>query len=303
MLSSDLIKKIRQIEIRTRHLVNDSFAGEYQAVFKGRGMEFDEVRPYAPGDDVRTIDWNVTARMGQPYIKRFVEERELTVFLAVDVSPSQRFGSRARFKQELAAELAAVLAFSAASNNDKVGLLTFSDRIEHYVSPHKGRSAMLRILRDLLTFEGVAKQNQFSDMAHGQGTNITLALETMQRILKRRSILFLISDFKVEAYSYKRALAVVNRHHDCIAFDLADPLEEEIPAIGLLALQDAETKRFALMDTSAKIWRKQFKEKAALLEEEKRSVLRAANVDHIPIRTNEDYVEKLVSFFKNRAKR
>ena len=218
MLSAELFQKIRQIEIHTRKLVNDSFAGEYHSVFKGRGMEFDEVRPYTPGDEIRTIDWNVTARTGEPFVKRYVEERELTVMLVVDASGSENFGSVQRFKRELAAELTAVLAFAATNNNDKVGLMIFSDRIELLIPPRKGRKHVLRLIRELLAFE-----------PKGSGTDIQLALDTLNRVVKRRSILFLVSDFIADPESYRKALAVTNRRHDVIAMDLHDPLEMDIP--------------------------------------------------------------------------
>ena len=214
MLMDDLVARIRRIEITTRKLINDGFAGEYQSVFKGRGMEFDEVRQYHPGDDVRSIDWNVTARTGEPYVKSYVEERELTVMLAVDVSGSSDFGTRNRFKQELAA----VMSFAATTNNDKVGLLLFTDRLESLVPPRKGRSHVLRMLRDLLVFE-----------PEGTGTDIRLALDTVHRMLKRRSIVFLVSDFLTDPQSYRQAMLVTNRRHDVVAFDLSDPLSRKYP--------------------------------------------------------------------------
>ncbi|MCA9971588.1 MAG: DUF58 domain-containing protein, partial [Anaerolineales bacterium] len=243
MLTSELYRKIRQIEIHTRHLVNASFAGEYQAVFKGRGMEFDEVRPYTPGDDVRGIDWNVTARSGTPYVKRYVEERELTVMLAWDASASGDFGSVNRFKRELAAELTAVLAFAATTNNDKVGLLIFTDRIERFIPPRKGRRHVLRLIRELLAFA-----------PQGRGTDIRLALETLNHALKRRSILFLVSDFLADPAGYAGILGVTNRRHDVVAVDLTDPLEQEVADVGLLALEDAETGELTWVDTGSRAW-------------------------------------------------
>ncbi|HUV27101.1 MAG TPA: DUF58 domain-containing protein, partial [Anaerolineales bacterium] len=206
MLTSELIKKIHRIEIRTRRLVNDSYAGEYHSIFKGRGMEFDEVRPYQMGDEIRSIDWNVTARTGEPHVKRFVEERELTVMLVVDTSGSENFGSVNRFKRELAAELTAVLSFAATTNNDKVGLLIFTDRVELFIPPRKGRRHVLRLIRELLAFE-----------PESRGTDIKLALDTVNQILKRRSIVFLVSDFLVPAESYQRELTVTNKRHDVIS--------------------------------------------------------------------------------------
>ncbi|MDE2718612.1 MAG: DUF58 domain-containing protein [Chloroflexota bacterium] len=214
MLTNDLIAKIRRIEITTRKLVNDSFAGEYHSVFKGRGMEFVEVRQYHPGEDERTIDWNVTARTGEPHVKSYAEERELTVMLVVDASRSGEFGTRNRFKRELAAELAAVMSFAATTNNDKVGLLIFTDRVELLIPPRKGRSHVLRMVRDLLVFE-----------PEGTGTDIRLALDTINVLLKRRSIVFVISDFLAEPDSYRQALFATSRRHDVVAFDLDDPME------------------------------------------------------------------------------
>ncbi len=232
MLTADLMKKIRQIEIRTKRLVNDSFAGEYQSIFKGRGMAFDEVRPYQYGDEIRTIDWNVTARTGEPYVKRYVEERELTVMLLVDASASESFGSVNQFKRELAAELTAVLSFAATTNNDRVGLMIFTDQIELYIPPRKGRKHVLRLIRELLAFE-----------PQGKGTDLKMALDHVNRILKRRSIIFLVSDFLADPAGYRRALAVTNRRHDVIAVDLTDPLEQAWTDVGLIALEDPESGR------------------------------------------------------------
>ena len=241
MLTDDLIARIRRIEIATRKLVDESFAGEYQSVFKGRGMEFDEVRQYHPGDDVRSIDWNVTARTGEPHVKSYIEERELTVMLVVDVSGSGDFGTRNRFKRELAVELAAVMSFAATTNNDKVGLLLFTDRVESLVPPRKGRSHVLRMVRDLLLFQ-----------PEGTGTDITLALNTVHRMLKRRSIVFLVSDLLAEPESYRQAMIVTNRRHDVVAFDLSDPMEHEIVNVGLVALEDAESGQLRWVDTGSR---------------------------------------------------
>lgn len=292
MLTSELMRKIRRIEIHTRRLVNESFAGEYHSIFKGSGMEFDEVRPYTPGDDIRSIDWNVTARMGSPYIKRFVEERELTVMLVVDASASGEFGSVGRFKRDLAAEIAAVLSFCATTNNDKVGLLIFSDRIERFIPPHKGRSHVLRIIRELLAFA-----------PQGRGTDISLALNTVNRILKRRSIIFLVSDLLAAPAGYKASLAISNRRHDVIALDINDPLEERIPPAGLLALEDAESGIIQTVDTSNRAWRNTFAERVRQLAEDKAAVLRTCDVDRIPIYTNVDYAPALTAFFRQRARR
>ena len=240
MITTELINKIRRIEIRTKRLVNDSFAGDYHSVFKGRGMAFDEVRPYQVGDEIRTIDWNVTARTGEPHVKRYVEERELTVMLVVDASASENFGSVNRFKRELAAELTAVLSFAATTNNDRVGLLIFTDQVELFIPPRKGRRHVLRLIRELLAFE-----------PQGKGTDIRLALENVNQILKRRSIIFLVSDFRADAQSYRQAMAITNRRHDLIAVDLNDPLETTIGDVGLLALEARTKDRFAAEEEPA----------------------------------------------------
>ena len=292
MLTTELMSKIRHIEIRTRRLVNDSFAGEYHSVFRGRGMEFDEVRPYLPGDEVRTIDWNVTARMGQPYVKRYVEERELTVMLMVDASGSGDFGSQGRFKRELAAELAAVLSFSATTNKDKVGLMIFTDKIELYIPPRKGRKHVLRLVRELLAFE-----------PQRHGTDLKLALETINQILKRRSIIFLVSDFYNDPASYSKPLYITNRKHDVIAVDLHDPLEHHIANVGVLALEDAETGELLWLDTGNPAWQAGFAEQTRQFEASKNKVLANAGVDQIKIETDHDYIKALMIFFQKRAQR
>ncbi|MCB9431799.1 MAG: DUF58 domain-containing protein [Ardenticatenaceae bacterium] len=292
MLSSDLFRKIRQIEIRTRRLVNDTFAGEYHSVFKGRGMAFDEVRPYLPGDEIRTIDWNVTARMGDPYVKRYSEERELTVLLVVDASGSGDFGSVGRFKRELAAELTAVLAFAATSNNDKVGLLIFTSQVELFIPPRKGRKHILRLIRELLAFQ-----------PQQRGTDIKLALDSVNRLIKRRSIIFVVSDFLADPDSYRGVLTVANKRHDVVAVDVHDPLETEIADVGLLALEDAETGEVVWVDTSNKRWRTAFAERQAALAATKQQVFNRAQVDRIPITTAADYVVPLATFFQRRVAR
>ncbi len=292
MLTTELFQKIKQIEIRTNKLVNDSFAGEYHSVFKGRGMEFDEVRPYFAGDDIRAIDWNVTARTGTPYVKRYVEERELTVMLAVDASGSGNFGSVNRFKRELAAELTAVLSFAATNNNDKVGLMIFTDQVELLIPPRKGRNHVLRMVRELLAFE-----------PKGTGTDLKLALDTLNRVLKRRSILFLISDFISDAESYSKTLAITNRRHDLIAMDLSDPLEINIPDVGLLALEDAESGEIAWVDTSQPRWRNEFQNRRVKRDAVKEQIFLNSRVDRVPITTAKDYADSLTLFFKSRARR
>jgi len=292
MLTSDLMKKIQRIEIRTRRLVNDSFAGEYHSIFKGRGMEFDEVRPYQIGDEIRTIDWNVTARTGEPYVKRYVEERELTVMLVVDASASENFGSVNRFKRELAAELTAVLSFAATTNNDKVGLLIFTDQIELFIPPRKGRKHVLRLIRELLAFE-----------AQSKGTNIKMALDKVNQILKRRSIIFLVSDFMADPDGYRKALSVTNRRHDVIAVDLNDPLDSEIGNVGLLALEDPESGDIVWVDTSSRRWQDAYQKQMQQLENSKTRIFRQANVDRIDIHTDQEYATPLTRFFQDRAKR
>ena len=292
MLTTDLMNKIRHIEIRTRRLVNDSFAGEYHSIFKGRGMEFDEVRPYIPGDSIRSIDWNVTARTGYPYVKRYVEERELTVMLLVDASASGDFASQGQFKRELAAELAAVLSFAATTNKDKVGLMIFTDQVELYIPPRKGRKHVLRLIREMLAFE---PQNN--------GTDIKLALDKINHILKRRSIIFLVSDFLDQPERYQHPLYITNRKHDVIAVDLNDPLESNIARVGMLALEDAETGQIVWLDTNDPLWRKNFAAESEAFENAKRSVFSSAAIDRIQVNTNQDYVKALTLFFRNRARR
>ena len=292
MLSDDLIARIRRIEITTRKLVNDGFAGEYKSVFKGKGMEFDEVRQYLAGDDVRSIDWNVTARTGEPYVKSYVEERELTVMLAVDVSGSGDFGTRGRFKRELAVELASVMSFAATTNNDKVGLILFTDQVELLVPPRKGRSHVLRMLRDLLVFQ-----------PQGKGTDLRLALDTTHDMLKRRSIVFLLSDFLAEPETYRQAMLVANRRHDVVAFDLNDPLEKEIPNVGVIALEDAESGQITWVDTADEKWRRYFAERVARIEAEKNNVFSSAGVDHVRVNTDKEYVAEVGAFFKDRLRR
>ena len=292
MLTTELMNKIRRIEIRTRRLVNDSFAGEYHSIFRGRGIEFDEVRPYLPGDEVRSIDWNVTARMGQPYVKRYVEERELTLMLLVDASGSGDFGTEGKFKRELAAEIASVLSFSATTNKDKVGLMIFTDKVELYIPPRKGRRHVLRLIRELLTFE-----------PESDGTDIKSALDTINQILKRRSIILLVSDFLDDPERYKKELHMANRKHDVIAVDLHDPLETDIANVGLLTVEDAESQELVWIDTSDPVWREAFAQQTNRFREAKNKVLANAGVDQVKINTDQDYVKALTLFFQKRAQR
>jgi uncharacterized protein (DUF58 family) len=290
--SNDLMNQIRRIEIRTRHKVEDLFAGSYLSVFKGRGIEFDEVRPYQSGDDVRSVDWNVTARMGELYVKRFIEERELTVLLMVDVSGSQDFGSVGRFKREAVAEMAALLAFSASRNNDKVGLLLFSDHVEKYFPPRKGRRHILRLVRELLTFQPA-----------GRGTDLKTALDYSNQMLKHRGIVFLISDFQAEPETYRKALNIAGRRHDLVAIDLHDPLEKTIAPVGLMVLEDAETGEITEVDTADPAWRKAFNARQEKMEAAIRQVLNGAKVERIDLATPDDFVNALTRFFQNRMRR
>ncbi len=290
MIPKELLRKIRRIEIRTSHLVNDALAGQYHSAFKGRGMEFEEVRPYQVGDDVRSIDWNVTARYGEPFVKVFREERELTVLLVVDLSRSQEFGSHEQFKRELVAELGATLAFSAIKNNDKIGLVCFTDRVEKFVPPRKGSSHVLRVIRELLAFEPV-----------GRGTNIAAALDHVNRILRRRSVLFLISDFQDSGY--EQALRIARRRHDVIAVTVLDRREQSLPRAGLIELADNETGRRIVIDTSNARWRRTYEDLIRRELEARDRRLRQLNVDCIRVHTGESFVEPLIRFFRMREAR
>ena len=292
MVPAEILKKARQIEIRTRRLVNESFAGQYQSTFRGSGIEFSEVRPYQFGDDVRTIDWNVTARMGVPFVKRFVEERELNVILAVDASGSNEFGTVDRLKRELAVELAGVLSFGAITSNDRVGLAMFADEVGLFVPPRKGRKHVMRLVADLLLFS-----------PETGGTDIGAALDTLSTVLKRRSVIFLISDFLTPTESYAHQLKVVARRHDAVAVDLHDPLEAVIPEIGLVALEDAETGEAVWVDTSDPGWRREFDARLGSVEAARQEAFNAAGVDRIGVTTGQDYGAELIAFFVNRTRR
>jgi uncharacterized protein (DUF58 family) len=290
MIPKEILKKVKRIEIQTRGLVNDVFSGEYHSVFKGRGMEFSEVREYQFGDDIRTIDWNVTARTGHPYVKVFDEERELTVMLLVDVSSSGEFGTVDRMKGEIAVEICALLAFSAIKNNDKVGLIIFTDRIEKFVPPKKGRSHVLRVLRELLYHR-----------PEGHGTDIALALEYLSRVTTRRAVVFLVSDFLSE--NYEKALRIANRRHDLVAITITDPRELELPDIGFVELEDAETGEIVLIDTSDFGVQETFTTETSEARRRRDHLFRSMDVDTIDIRTDISYVEPLIRFFRQRAKR
>ncbi|MFQ5906692.1 MAG: DUF58 domain-containing protein [bacterium] len=290
MIPKEVLRKIRRIEIRTNSLVNDVFCGQYQSVFKGRGMEFSEVREYLPGDDVRTIDWNVTARYGRPFVKKFVEERELTVMFVVDVSSSQDFGTKNRTKGELAAEICAVLAFSAIKNNDRVGLLIFTDQVELFVPPRKGSKHVLRVIRELLYYE-----------PRGKGTNIRGALEYLRKAIHKRCVAFLVSDFL--GGGYERALKVISKRHDVIGIWISDPRELTIPDAGLVELEDAETGEFFVLDTSSAEVRRSFALTQVAGRTEVDGIFRSAVLDRIDVATDKSYVEPLIRFFRMRARR
>jgi uncharacterized protein (DUF58 family) len=293
-----IMSGMRQLEIRTRRLVNDSLAGAYHSVFKGRGMDFDEVREYTPGDEVRTIDWNVTARAGRTFVKKFTEERELTIFLLVDISASGNFGSGALSKRDLAAELASVLAFSAIRNSDKVGLLLYTDRVERYLPPKKGRRHVLRVVRDILYHE-----------PQGTGTDIVKALDVVNHVLHRRAIVFLISDFEspknpaTARAELRRAMRQTNRRHDLIAVHVEDPREKELPDVGIVALQDAETGEIVELDTASFMVRERFKQQSAERGRRLVSDFRSEGVDTLQLQTDSPYMPALLRFFKTRERR
>ena len=290
MNEKEILKKIQRIEIFTNRLVNTVFAGEYESVFKGQGITFDEVREYQVGDEIRTIDWNVTARMGQAYIKKYVEERELVMMLVVDMSASTSFGSITETKAEIAAEIAALLAFSAIKNNDKVGLICFTDTVEHFVPPRKGKRHVLRVVRDILHFQ--PKQS---------GTNIETALSFVDRVLKPHSVVFLISDFKDTGY--EKQLRLSGKRHSLIAITLQDRREVELPDVGLIELEDAESGETVILDTRSEQARRMYTELNQRADAERRQVFRASQVDSIHIRTDESYVKPLIRFFRQRAAR
>jgi len=290
MIPREILTQVRRVEITTRGLVNDVFSGEYHSVFKGRGMNFAEVRAYQYGDDIRSIDWNVTARTGTPFVKVFDEERELTLMLVVDVSASGEFGSQSRMKGEVAVEICAVLAFSATTNNDKVGLIIFSDRIEKFVPPRKGRRHVLRVLRELLYFRPA-----------GRGTDIAGALEYLVRVVRRRAVVFVVSDFF--ATGYQKALAVAGRRHDTIVIRMGDPRERELPAVGYIELEDAETGEQLTVNVSDPAFRDAFNREVTGTRTALEREFRKTGVDVIEISTDRPYADRLMRFFRQRAKR
>ena len=291
-LGRDLFKKIRKIEIVTSRKASEQLAGQYHSVFKGRGMSFDEVRLYQPGDEIRFIDWNVSARAGDVYVKRFVEERELTVMLIVDVSGSLQFGSQAQYKREMAAELSALLAFSAIKNNDRVGLIMFTDQIERFVPPKKGRKHVMRLITEIMNFT-----------PEGRGTDIGGALEYLSRITQRKSVAFLISDFQVPTESFIRSLRIVSRRHDLVPVVIRDPMEFELPDLGLTLLEDLETGRPTWVDTSSKAVRQSYAERNQVAHERLLQLFRKHKLDAVDVGTGSGYVQAIVQFFQLRARR
>lgn len=290
MLPKEVIRKIRRIEITTKKAVNDLFAGEYHSTFKGQGMEFEEVREYQPGDDIRLIDWNVTARSGTPFIKKFKEERELTVMLLVDASSSGQFGTRTQLKSEMAAEICGLLAFSAIRNNDKVGMVIFTDEVEKFIAPRKGSAHVLRLIREILYFKPV-----------GRSTDIAGALEYFSRVVKRRSVVFLISDFLGSGYA--KDLQVANRKHDVIALQVTDEREAKLANFGIIEFEDAETGEIIAIDTSDFAFRRQFSQRAEEIETGLSQALSRLGVDFVKLTTGQDYIHPLASFFRMRERR
>ena len=290
MLPREIFKQVRQIHIRTTRLVNDVFAGQYHSAFKGQGMEFAEVREYTPGDDVRTIDWNVTARLGQPYVKRYVEERELTVMLLVDLSASGQFGSVTRLKTEIATELCAVLALSAITNNDKVGLILFTDQIEKFIPPQKGKHHVLRVIREVLYFE-----------PQRRGTDVGLALEYLHTISRRHAVSFLISDFL--ASDYEKPLRIAYRRHDIIPISITDRRELSLPRLGFLTLQDLETGETMLVDTSSAHVRQAYQQRREASMAQRRQLFHSLGIDGIEVHMDEPYIHPLMRFFRQRGRR
>ncbi len=290
MIPKKIFQKVKRIEIKTRGLVNDLFGGEYHSIFKGRGMTFSEVREYNPGDDIRLIDWNVTARTGSPFIKVFEEERELTVFLLVDISASGDFGTGSQLKKDYSAEIASVLGFSAIKNNDKVGLILFSDIVEKYIVPKKGKTHVLRVIRELLYTKPI-----------GSKTSICQALDYLLKVAKRKSVVFLISDFLDS--SYLTSLKIVNKKHDLVAIQILDPAELKFPNLGLLKVEDPETGEMLWIDTSSKKMMNQLKEDIYKKQSNFKKKMRRFGIDLVSISTDEDFVDPLLSFFKSREKR
>ncbi len=290
MVPKEILKNIRRIQITTSRMVTDVFAGQYQSVFKGRGIEFDEVREYQPGDEIRSIDWNVTARMNHPYVKKFVEERELTVMLLLDMSASSFFGTVHKLKMRIAAEICSLLAFSAIRNNDKVGFMAFTDKVEKFVPPRKGIQHVLRVVREALYFK-----------PRGLGTDINAVLDYLNRVTRRKTVTFIISDFY--SPSFRNKLSVANKRHDVVAVTITDPKELALPDIGIIKLQDPENGQEFLIDTSNAKLRAQYADNAAGKFKEREKLLRSVGVDNIDIRTDTPYSQSLIKFFRARERR
>ncbi len=297
-ISKEILQKVRQVEIKTNRLVDDTLAGHYHSVFKGRGMDFDEVREYVPGDDVRSIDWNVTARTGRTYIKKFTEERELTIMLMIDVSASGEFGSASQSKREMMAEIGSVLAFSAMRNNDKVGLVLFTDNAELYIPPGKSRSHILRVIREILFFQ-----------PEGTGTNLAAAMDFTNQVIKRRAVAFLISDFCLprdfdgSLNDLRPKLRITARRHDLVAVSVTDQRERELPNIGLLTIEDSETGEQVELDTSRPEIRTRFKDLAESRQNKLRHAIRSVGVDMLELSTERSYIADLLRFFSSRERR
>ncbi len=290
MIPKEVLRDIRRIQITTSRMVTDVFAGQYHSVFKGKGIEFEEVREYLPGDEIRSIDWNVTARMGHPYVKKFVEERELTVMLVLDMSASSFFGTVNKLKSQLAAEICSLLAFSAIKNNDRVGLIIFTDTVEKFIPPRKGLRHVLRVIREALYYE-----------PKGRGTNIAGALEYLNRVTTRRTVTFIVSDFY--SHDFKKMLSAANKRHDIIAITITDPKELELPDVGIVQLNDPETQKTFAIDTSDAVFRKEYSHNAVKRINERRTLFHSVNVDTIDVRTDIPYSKVLFRFFREREKR
>lgn len=287
--TAELFKKARKIEIASRRLVDEQLAGQYHSVFKGRGLVFSDVRPYYAGDDVRSIDWNITARMNAPHVKQFIEERDRTVHLMIDMSASGYFGSRGTTKRELAAELAAVVAFSAIKNNDRVGLFIVTDRVERYVPPKKGRRHVLRVIGEILAFQPTSRK-----------TDLAAGLDLLGKVARRRSVVFLVSDFLSDGW--ERAMRITAQRHELVPVVVGDPLEQELPPVGLVLLEDLESGEVVEVDTNSRA-REQYARRAREAAEQRDQLLRRVNVDVVTVATNQPYVDALIAFFRARAKR
>ena len=290
MSTIEILKKVRKIEIKTKGLSNHIFSGEYHTAFKGKGMAFSEVREYQPGDDVRSIDWNVTARYNSPFVKVFEEEREMTVILLIDVSGSSDFGTQTQLKREIATEIAAVLSFSAINNNDKIGVIFFSDKIEKFIPPKKGKSHILRIIRELITFESESKK-----------TNIEVALKYFNNVIKKRAVCFILSDFMDGEFD--KSLKIARNKHDIVALRIHDEREEFLPNVGMIKVEDTESGEMRWIDSSNKKVRSDFNSNYREFEKKLKQTLQSSGVDHIDIKTGKDYVKPLMNFFKNRGRR